>query len=166
MGICIFSSCGQIVFGFFMLGCLILTAAATFYGDAGRLLSWDCLNDQKKCDPWEKEHLNGMRAMAVFLCLAIAFEIISLAWNFVTFCACCWKEHIIHPLMLLSLLCTLFLIITIIASLVTFGGKIPYYEQQDEQRGLCFWIVVGAVHFSAISLAVSILTVFLGERGM
>ncbi|EYB99398.1 hypothetical protein Y032_0122g1031 [Ancylostoma ceylanicum] len=90
-----------------------------------------------------QKHRNGMRVMAAFLCLSLIFEIISLVWNFVTLlvnflssktsrsstflifsCACCWKQHIIHPLLLLSFLCSIFLLVTIIASLVTYGGKI------------------------------------------
>ncbi|EYB99399.1 hypothetical protein Y032_0122g1032 [Ancylostoma ceylanicum] len=35
MNICIFSSCGQIVFGLAIFASLILTATATFYSDPG-----------------------------------------------------------------------------------------------------------------------------------
>ncbi|KAK6061865.1 hypothetical protein COOONC_00472 [Cooperia oncophora] len=118
---CVFSSCGQIVFGVVMIGCLVLTAIPTFNG---KLFSWKCLNDLKNCDPFEKAQHGYMKTVAIFMVLALAFEIISLIWNLIAFFACCCKKFIVHPLTILSFLTTAFLLVAVIVYAVNNKGDL------------------------------------------
>ncbi|RCN52438.1 hypothetical protein ANCCAN_01481 [Ancylostoma caninum] len=163
---CIFSSCGQIVFGGIMLLCLALTGTATFYGSDGRLLSWDCVTDYRHCDPWESRYVGDMRTVAIFMCLALIAEVICLIWNLITFCACCWKRYIIHPLILLSFLTAIFLTVAVIVYAVTYKGNIGYYTYQRDEYGFSFWLAVVALILAGIDVIVAGLTVCLGERGL
>ncbi|EYB99404.1 hypothetical protein Y032_0122g1034 [Ancylostoma ceylanicum] len=162
---CIFSSCGQIVFGGIMLLCLALTGTATFYGSEGRLVSWDCITNHR-CYIWESRYEGGMRTVAIFMVLAFTAEVICLIWNLVTFCACCWKRYIIHPLILLSFLATVFLAVAVIVYAVTYNENIGYNTYQQDEYGFAFWLAVAALILAGIDVIVAGLTVCLGERGL
>ncbi|XGW32230.1 hypothetical protein V3C99_010428 [Haemonchus contortus] len=161
---CIFSACGQIVFGSIMVLCLILTAVAAF---DGKLVPWNCLTDEDVCNPWEKAQKDFLIAVAVLLCLAILFQLLSLAWNIFTFWACCCKKYVIHPLMGLSLLVAIFLLAAVIVYVVM---------TQDEARGLItyrhnaygytFWLAVAALILALIDTVVAGVTVCVGEQGL
>ncbi|KAK6750226.1 hypothetical protein RB195_002303 [Necator americanus] len=163
---CIFSSCGQIVFGCIMLLCLALTGTATFYGSSGRLISWDCVTDYRQCDPFETRYIDEMRVVATFMCLALISEIACLIWNFVTFCACCWKQYIIHPLILLSFFTITFLLVAVIAYAVSYKGNTGYYTYDTDEYGFAFWLAVSALILAGVDVAVASVTVCLGERGL
>ncbi|EYB99400.1 hypothetical protein Y032_0122g1033 [Ancylostoma ceylanicum] len=163
---CIFSSCGQIVFGIIMFLCLCLTSTATFYASDGRLVSWNCLTQDEQCDPWERKYLEEMQTVAVFMSLAIIAEVACLTWNFITFCACCWKGYIIHPLIALSFLAALFQIIAVIVYALTYKGNIEYEPYHKYDYGFSFWLAVVALQLAGIDVIVAILTVCLGEEGL
>ncbi|KAK6048137.1 hypothetical protein COOONC_14358 [Cooperia oncophora] len=187
---CIFSACGQIVFGFIMGLCLILTAVATF---DGKLLSWDCINQEHLCNPWQHAQRDHMIAVACALCLAIVFQVIS--------CACCCKKYIIHPLVGLAFITTVFLFIGVIVYVVAqnesdgkhslwqlniktssilkgylmikntssifvhgpFSGFINY---RSNEYGYSFWLAVCALILAAMDTIVAGMTVCLGTRGL
>lgn len=48
------------------------------------------------------------------MCLAVLVEIIALIWNIVTFCACCCKKYIIHPLVAFAFLIAILHLIALI----------------------------------------------------
>ncbi|KAK5983342.1 CLaudin in Caenorhabditis [Trichostrongylus colubriformis] len=160
---CIFSACGQIVFGSVMGLCLIFTAVATF---DGRMLSWDCLNHEFQCSPWQHAQRDYMITVAVFLCLAIVFQLIALIWNFVTFCACCCKKYIIHPLVGLSFVVTVFLFIAVIVYVASQGEANEFITYRNHVYDYSFWLAVCALILAAIDTIVAGMTVCLGERGL
>ncbi|PIO65789.1 hypothetical protein TELCIR_12520 [Teladorsagia circumcincta] len=109
-----------------------------------------------------------MITVATFLCLAIAFQLISLVWNFVTFCACCCKKYIIHPLVGLSFLTTVFLFIAVIVYVVAINDAhdTQFINYRTDEYGYSFWLAVCALILAAIDTIVAGLTVCLGTRGL
>ncbi|KAL6740569.1 hypothetical protein Aduo_013913 [Ancylostoma duodenale] len=163
---CIFSSCGQIVFGVVMFLCLSLTSTATFYESDGRIISWNCLTNEEQCGALEKKYKEEMQTVALFMSLAIIAEVLCLLWNFVTFCACCWKGFIIHPLIALSFIAALFQFIAVLVYAMTYKGHIEYELQHKYEYGFSFWLAVAALQLAGIDVIVAILTVCLGEEGL
>ncbi|KHJ87332.1 hypothetical protein OESDEN_12896 [Oesophagostomum dentatum] len=107
-----------------------------------------------------------MRTVAILMCLALIFEIICLVWNFITFCACCWKRYIIHPLIVLSFITTAFLAVAVIVYATTYKGHIGQFTYQRDEYGFSFWLAVSALILAFIDMVVASLTVCLGERGL
>ncbi|KAL6728076.1 hypothetical protein Aduo_009885 [Ancylostoma duodenale] len=157
---CILSSCGQIVFGILMVGCLILTAIPTF---SGQLFSWKCLKDLKNCDPFQKTQAGYMKTVAIFMCLALAFEVISLIWNLIAFCSCCCKKYIIHPLTALSFITTVMLLVAVIVYGVNNKGNLGDKIDHKDQFGYSFWLSVCALVLAAVDTIIASVTVCLGN---
>ncbi|KJH47212.1 hypothetical protein DICVIV_06734 [Dictyocaulus viviparus] len=146
-----------------MVLCLILTVIATFNG---KIFSWNCLRQSHRCTPWENEHIKSIKAMAIFMCLAIASEMICLLWNLITFCACCLKKYIIHPLMLFSFITTALLLVPVVLYTTSHQKSLDYYYQhRNTELGYSFWLLVGALVLAGVDTAVASLTVCLGSRG-
>ncbi|CAJ0600968.1 unnamed protein product [Cylicocyclus nassatus] len=140
-------------------------SVATF-SNTGRLISWDCLDNIRFCDPWEAKYIGNMRAVAIFMCLALVAEVVCLIWNFITFCACFCKRYIIHPLILMSFITAAFLAVAVIIYAATFRGHIGTVEIHRDEYGYSFWIAVAALVLAAIDIVVAAMSVFLGERGL
>lgn len=157
---CIFSACGQIVFGIVMLACLVLTAIPTFNG---QLFRWKCLSDLKNCDPFEGAQQGYMKTVAIFMCLALAFEILSLIWNLVAFCACCCKKFIIHPLSILSFLTTVFLLVAVIVYAVNNKGDLGNTLDHKDELGYSFWLSACALVLAAADTVIAVVTICLGD---
>nr|CDJ89873.1 Protein CLC-1 [Haemonchus contortus] len=156
---CVFSACGQIVFGVVMIGCVVLTAIPTFNG---KFFSWDCLSDWKKCDPFEQEEQGYMKTVAIFMVLALGFEIIALIWNLIAFCACCCKQFILHPLTILSFLVTCFLLVAVIVYAVNNKDNLGHTLHHKDQYGYSFWLSVCALVLAAADTVIAGVTVCLG----
>ncbi|KAK6017314.1 hypothetical protein OSTOST_17167, partial [Ostertagia ostertagi] len=163
---CIFSACGQIVYGLVMIACMVLTAIPTFNG---KLFSWKCLSDLKNCDPFEKvgtaQH-GYMKTVAIFMALALAFEMLSIIfWTRLYLCevygtevkfrkgraygkiielglscACCCKKYIIHPLTILSFITTVFLLVAVIVYAVNNKDDLGNTLDHKDQFGYSFWL--------------------------
>ncbi|CAJ0599125.1 unnamed protein product [Cylicocyclus nassatus] len=160
---CIFSACGQIVFGVVMVGCLILTAVPTF---SGKMLRWDCIKDIKNCEDIT-DHEGYMKTVAIFMCLALLFELIALAWNLFVFCACCCKKYLIHPLAILSLIATIMLLIAVIVYGVNNKDSMQKLEDKSkDQYGYSFWLSICALVLAAVDTVIAAVTVCLGTRGL
>ncbi|KAK6740631.1 hypothetical protein RB195_008848 [Necator americanus] len=161
---CIFSACGQIVFGVVMVACLILTAIPTFNG---QMFTWSCLKDIKHCDVLPTEKTGYMKTYATFMCLALAFEVIAIIWNLIAFCACCCKRFLIHPLSILSLITTIMLLIATIVYGVNNKGKLGKFGDEIHHKdayGYSFWLTVCALVLAAVDTVIASITVCLGKN--
>uniref|UniRef100_A0AC34PZD0 Uncharacterized protein n=1 Tax=Panagrolaimus sp. JU765 TaxID=591449 RepID=A0AC34PZD0_9BILA len=116
------SALGQIVYGALMLLCLVLTAVSIFtpgwtkFKDEanddwnnkqvpqnfGILPLFCSIPDQPSetddCSTWFKNLPTYYKVVIGAMGIALILEICALVWNLVTFCACCCKKNILHPL--------------------------------------------------------------------
>lgn len=111
-------------------------------------------------------HIDSLRTVAVFLCLAIICEVVALIWNLITFCACCWKKYIIHPLIGMAFLTTVCLFVAVIVYAVAHDDGISYVRYGDNVYVYSFWLAVSALILAAIDLFVAAVSVCLGSRGL
>ncbi|CAJ0599127.1 unnamed protein product [Cylicocyclus nassatus] len=159
---CIFSAWskrGQIVVGVVMVICLILTAVPTFNG---KMLGWDCTKDIKNCED-STNHEGYLKTVAIFMCLALLFEIIALAWNVFTFCACYCKKYLTRPLVILSLIATIMLLIAVIIYGVNKDSTKKLENKDKGQYGYSFWLSICALVLAAADTVIAAL-VCLGKR--
>ncbi|VDM76226.1 unnamed protein product [Strongylus vulgaris] len=143
-----------------MVGCLILTAIPTF---DGKMFSWKCVTDFKNCDEL-KGQTGYMKTVAIFMCLALFFELVALVWNLIAFCACCCKKYLIHPLTALSLLVTVMLLVSVIVYAVNNKDNLGDKIDHKDQYGYSFWLSVCALVLAAADTVIASLTVCLGTR--
>uniref|UniRef100_A0A0K0DIZ7 MARVEL domain-containing protein n=1 Tax=Angiostrongylus cantonensis TaxID=6313 RepID=A0A0K0DIZ7_ANGCA len=159
---CVISACGQIVFGIVMVACLILTAIPTFNG---QLFTWSCLKDLKDCDPFQKDEDRGyMKTVAIFMGLALLFELICIVWNFVAFCTCCCKKYIIHPLTFLSFITSALLLGSVTVYAKNNKGHLGDKFTHKDQFGYSFWSSVAALALAVVDTVVASVTVCMGRH--
>ena len=75
--------------------------------DVGYILIWKLIIKVFQNMP------NYYKVVVAAMIIAALLEIIALVWNLLTFCACCCKKHILHPLYVLALAVSIFLSIAI-----------------------------------------------------
>ncbi|VDM56184.1 unnamed protein product [Angiostrongylus costaricensis] len=167
-GMCVISACGQIVFGIVMVACLVLTAIPIVNG---QLFTWSCLKDLKDCDPFQKDEDRGyLKTVAIFMCLALLFELICIVWNFVAFnedtssCTCCCKKYIIHPLTFLSFITSALLLVAVIVYAKNNKGHLGDKFTHKDQFGYSFWLSVAALALAAVDTVVASVTVCMGRH--
>ncbi|WKX99699.1 hypothetical protein Q1695_014516 [Nippostrongylus brasiliensis] len=156
---CVFSACGQIVFGVVMLACLVLTAIPTFNG---QMFTWKCITDIDNCPLWNKSNQGYMKTVGIFMALALLFEVISLIWNLIAFCACCCKKFIIHPLTILSFITTVMLLVAVIVYAVNNKNNLGDSLDHKDEYGYSFWLSVCALVLAAVDTVIASVTVCLG----
>ncbi|CAJ0571707.1 unnamed protein product, partial [Mesorhabditis spiculigera] len=182
------SSVGQIVFGIVMFACFCLTLGAMFspewrtfkddLDDTAKdldvhsgIFSFNCRmpgKEEGSCDDWWDNLHTWEKVTVTCMCLALVTEILCLAWNLITFCACCCKQYIIHPLSLFATLVSLFLGVAVIV----YGAnnkdafKDLKWKAPDESSevGYSFYLAVAAVVLSVFDIFVAGITVFFAKK--
>jgi hypothetical protein len=187
------SALGQIIYGSVMLVALGLTITSiatpgwnqfkngtvndakdgNFNLNSSGLFNFACnvTNSTKSSDNCEwKDIATWGKVVIITICLAVLLEIAALIWNFVTFCACCCKKYIIHPLTALAVTISICLAVAIIV----FGAK---HESQLDinvnhfsdvkgrgEIGYSFYMACGALAAAIIDIFVGALTVCLAKH--
>ena len=106
------------------------------------------------------------KVVIVSTALAVIAELLALAWNLLTFCACCCKRHLLHPLTGLAVLTSIFLAITVIIFGVnnkdsicdfTKHGKATDCEAGKTDANYSFYLIIAALACSLVSIGVGII---------
>ncbi|GMT05003.1 hypothetical protein PENTCL1PPCAC_27177 [Pristionchus entomophagus] len=131
----------QIAYGIMMLITLGLTAGGLFSQNwvqvdgtnKGLLCGVNTIamggEQQVFCPGWWDNLKAYEKTVVVCLFIAIVVQVLAMAWNFVTICACCCKKHIIHPLSAISLLNVIVLAIAVIVFAIYSGDAIDQLGQ-------------------------------------
>ncbi|KAE9548295.1 hypothetical protein FO519_008493 [Halicephalobus sp. NKZ332] len=128
---------GQIIYGGLMLICLGLTVISMFtpgwtriqkntqnafdnqqIPDQFGIFQFSCAfpgenSRNNNCAQWFDDLPNYYKVVVGAMILAGILEIVALIWNLLTFCACCCKKHILHPLYGLALAVSILLAIAV-----------------------------------------------------
>ncbi|CAD6193099.1 unnamed protein product [Caenorhabditis auriculariae] len=168
----------QILYGIAMVGCAILTAVALFTpswntlkndfnhpDEWNGLMPWTCVAHSQgaTCHDWWANLPGWMRCVVVCMILALIVEIVAIIWNIITFCACCCKKYIIHPLTILAVIVTILLLITVIVYAANYTGAFSS-PNIENSLGYSYWLTVGALVLAAADVIIGALTVCLGEN--
>ncbi|CAJ0956219.1 unnamed protein product, partial [Mesorhabditis belari] len=183
------SGVGQIVFGIIMTSCFILTCVAMFSPNwrsfrddtddkmTTGLFKFNCkfpgTNENDSTDrcgkDWWKHLHTWEKVTVVMMCLALATELLCLAWNLFACFACCCKGIVIHPLTFFAVLVTLWLAIAVIVygantkdSLkdIDWGAK----DAPKTEIGYSFYMAVAALVLALVDVVVASVTVFLAKK--
>uniref|UniRef100_A0AC34F7E0 Uncharacterized protein n=1 Tax=Panagrolaimus sp. ES5 TaxID=591445 RepID=A0AC34F7E0_9BILA len=192
------SALGQIVYGILMFSALALTLTGMFTPGWRKLedapdgakqqiqdhqvpsglfpigckgwLSGDGVTTQSSadCDNWWNDLPTWNKVVIITACLAVIAEILALVWNLLTFCACCCKQHLLHPLTALAVLTSILLAITVIVFGINQADSICDISKQSGQNwdgcesgktnaNYSFYITCAALACSLVSIGVGII---------
>ncbi|CAJ0956377.1 unnamed protein product, partial [Mesorhabditis belari] len=183
-----FSGIGQIVFGIIMIACFVLTCASmfsdnwrTFKNNAedtikSGIFSFNCHipgsnGAAQSCDSseWWNSLKTWEKVTVVAMCLAVATELLCLAWNLFACFACCCKKYVIHPLTLFATLVAIFLAVGVIVYGVNNKDALDNVnfnngEWKKTEVGYSFYLAVVALVLAVVDIFVAGLTVCLAEK--
>ena len=119
------------------------------------------------CDNWWKNLPDWNKTVVVTVCLAVVVEVLALIWNLLTFCACCCKRHLLHPLTGLAILASILLAITVIVyginssdSLCDLSTNLNDWNGCDQGKtdaNYSFYITCAALACTLVSIGVGII---------
>uniref|UniRef100_A0A914DLW3 Uncharacterized protein n=1 Tax=Acrobeloides nanus TaxID=290746 RepID=A0A914DLW3_9BILA len=125
-------------------------------------------SSDKNCE-WKNIATWG-KVVIIAICLAVLLQIAALIWNFVTFCACCCKKYIIHPLTGLAVTISICLAVAIILFWAKHESQLDInYKQFSSVKdrgeiGYSFYMACGALAGAIIDIFVGALTVCLAKH--
>ncbi|KAK0415795.1 hypothetical protein QR680_012124 [Steinernema hermaphroditum] len=105
------------------------------------------------CKEWWKKQSPEMKAVIACMCLAVVVEVVAIAWNIFTICACCCKKYLVHPLPALALVAAIFLAIAV--------GI--YVSIKDAQKGLKPGTISYSFYLACAALAACIADIIVGS---
>ncbi|VDO56844.1 unnamed protein product [Haemonchus placei] len=88
--------------------------------------------------------------------LAVLFEVIALIWNAFTWCACCCKQFLLHPLTLAAVATS----ISLATAVVVYGLR---NQEAFRTVGYSFWLAVGAMVLAIADVIVGACAACMGE---
>ncbi|KAH7709721.1 Protein CLC-1 [Aphelenchoides avenae] len=126
-------------------------------------------NDTDFCKNWWNNQPTWEKAVIAMIILALIVEVVALAWNFVTFCACCCKGFILKPLPLLAGLAALLLAICVIIFGVKNKDSIKEIHDLGDvngqsEVGYSFYMACGALAAALANVVIGTLTVTLADH--
>uniref|UniRef100_A0A914C2K3 Uncharacterized protein n=1 Tax=Acrobeloides nanus TaxID=290746 RepID=A0A914C2K3_9BILA len=123
------------------------------------------------CQEWWDNLTGWQKGVAAAMCLAVLVEIIALIWNIVTFCACCCKKYIIHPLVAFAFLIAILHLIALIIYGLKYKDQIdfknlPKDPKNSNNLGYSFYMAIVAMIGAVLNIFVGGIAVHFAKRDL
>ncbi|KAJ1354165.1 hypothetical protein KIN20_011004 [Parelaphostrongylus tenuis] len=126
--------------------------------------------DFEYCEKWWHNLQAWEKAVVAAMVLAVLIEAFALAWDIFTWCACCCKQFLLHPLTFASLAASISLAIAVVV--YGMNNKSAFEEVKtwgdiqskiQSEVGYSFWLAVGALGLAVASTFVAACANCLGQ---
>ncbi|EPB79968.1 hypothetical protein ANCCEY_00917 [Ancylostoma ceylanicum] len=124
----------------------------------------------KYCEEWWLNLQTWEKIVSAAMVVAALAEAFALVWNCFTWCACCCKQFLIHPLTLASLLATIALGTAVafygINNQSAFEGVNNWNDIKDKfetEVGYSFWLACGALVLALADTVVAVFATCMGK---
>ncbi|XGW27923.1 hypothetical protein V3C99_008040 [Haemonchus contortus] len=122
------------------------------------------------CEKWWNDLQTWEKVVIGAMVLAVLFEVIALIWNAFTWCACCCKQFLLHPLTLAAVATSISLATAVVVyglrNQEAFQGIENWKDIESKIKsevGYSFWLAVGAMVLAIADVIVGACAACMGE---